>query len=132
MGDMYRNAAGVITYLGPPADEEVESTVTELSGRLYQHFMPNFDMLFGTDQSFGAYAQKRSFPITTLLRSLQKEVEACEIDCWSLNDAASKKWLLLTALVFGHWTQRLWPVTTRCTYDALLLTKREGWCRSSC
>jgi hypothetical protein len=119
MGDIFRNAAGVITYLGPAGDEEVEENTIALLDRIHKHFSPNSDMLFESGSMSTAFAKRASFPVTTLPTDLLEEMAACEAGRWTLDDAASRKWLHLTALAFGDWAQRLWSVTVRLAYYAL-------------
>ncbi|KAK0621020.1 heterokaryon incompatibility protein-domain-containing protein [Immersiella caudata] len=110
MGEIYRNAAGVITYLGPTEDQGVEESTVELLDRIYDHFSPNFDMLLEIGDLSDAYDRRASFPVPALPSDLEEEVTACAKGGWVLDDAASKKWRHLTAWAYGDWTQRLWMV----------------------
>lgn len=47
MGDIYRNAARVITYLGSAAlDEEEEKRGIDLLHRQYEHFTDDYDLIY--------------------------------------------------------------------------------------
>ncbi len=45
MGQIYRNAERVITYLGPVEDEYLEQEGRQLLERINTHFAPSYDIL---------------------------------------------------------------------------------------
>jgi hypothetical protein len=45
IGQIYKNAVRVITYMGPAGDEEVEREGERLLVRLDRHFAPNYKLL---------------------------------------------------------------------------------------
>ncbi|PMD30290.1 HET-domain-containing protein [Hyaloscypha variabilis F] len=98
MGKIYENAKRVVTYLGPVEDEEVEEERLELLKRLYNHFLPNLEILSQMWDLYTAYHNRSSLPVSKLPNDLA-------------GDAISEeRWQSLVDLCFGEWATRLWIV----------------------
>jgi hypothetical protein len=93
MGQIFRNAIRVITYLGPSKNMEEDILGIRLLNRLHHHFANTLDMISQFHTLDRAFAQQHKFPTKELPTDLR-------IDNWP--------WLLEVA--FGEWTQRLWMV----------------------
>ena len=98
MGQIYRNAARVITYSGPVEDEEIEREGLRLLERLGGHFEPNYEMMLSHRNTFALYERRLELPVSKLPEDLA-------------DDAVDKRvWEWLVAISFGWWGTRLWIV----------------------
>jgi len=105
MGQIYRNAARVITYLGPAVvDNEEEQRGIVLLYRLYEHFYDNYDMLYEINGLEKAYSMKAKFPVQNVPNEIRGDAEFDG----EIFVAPGWRWLLQQA--YGEWTQRLWLV----------------------
>lgn len=96
MGQIYRNAARVITYLGPAEDEEVEREGLQLLERLDRHFAPNYEILAQWDDIIAVHYGRSELPVSKLPGDL-------------VGDAINERvWKWLVSLCFGEWALRLW------------------------
>ncbi|CZR66895.1 uncharacterized protein PAC_16796 [Phialocephala subalpina] len=72
MGEIYRNASRVITYVGSAAeDEEEEACGIRLLQRLDTHFAPNYELLLITKSLYWANQRRSEFPVLELPQGLQ-------------------------------------------------------------
>ncbi|KAE9379654.1 HET-domain-containing protein [Stipitochalara longipes BDJ] len=109
MGDIYRHAARVITYVGSAApDEEEERHGISLLNRLHTHFSPNHEPIFLANGLSSAWPIKRNLPVVTLPEDIQDKAiyDEAKYVPWGW------RWLLHVA--YGEWTQRLWIVQEQC------------------
>ena len=98
MGQIYKNASSVITYLGRVEDEEEEQKGLELLKRLDSHFLPSYEKLSEAWDLNAARSKLSELPISRLPNNL-------------LGGAASERiWQWLVTLCFGEWATRLWIV----------------------
>jgi hypothetical protein len=98
MGQIYKNAARVITYTGPAGDEEVEREGERLLVRFNRHFAPNYELLSQIEHSVEAHIRRLELPVIELPNDLSRDV--IEKRVW--------EWLIL--LCFNEWGRRLWIV----------------------
>jgi hypothetical protein len=98
MGQIYKNASRVITYLGRVEDEEEEQRGLELLKRLDSHFSPNYEKLSQAWDLNAARSKLSEFPVSRLPNDL------------SGGAVSERTWQWLVALCFGEWTTRLWIV----------------------
>jgi hypothetical protein len=98
MGQIYKNASRVITYLGRVEDEEEEQRGLELLKRLDSHFSPNYEKLSQAWDLNAARSKLSELPVSRLPNDL------------SGGAVSERTWQWLVALCFGEWTTRLWIV----------------------
>ncbi len=109
MGEIYRNAARVITYLGPSfLDKDEEKRGIALLHRLYVHFSADYDPIYKARGLRTAYHMKSKFPVVNLPKELQEESD--ELDH---QKCVYQGWRWLIRVVYGEWTTRLWIVQER-------------------
>ena len=109
MGDIYRHAERVITYLGPAAaDEDEEKRGVELLNRLHAHFTPNYDFIFRANGMSSAWFQYPNLPVVTLPEDLRDKANYNEANY------AAFEWRWLLHVAYGEWTRRLWIVQEQC------------------
>jgi len=96
MGQIYQNAAQVITYLGPAAAADLEAEIrgVQLLERIYEHFKPSCDKLIRTGNLHRSYVERAKLPVKDLPDDLFHEIDL-EVDF---------TWKWLTELGFGEWT----------------------------
>ncbi|PMD60012.1 uncharacterized protein K444DRAFT_589727 [Hyaloscypha bicolor E] len=98
MGQIYKNASSVITYLGRVEDEEEEQRGLEFLKRLDSHFSPNYEKLSQAWDLNIAMSKLSELPVSRLPDDL-------------LGGAVSERiWQWLVTLCFGEWATRLWIV----------------------
>ena len=100
MGDIFRKAAGVITYLGPSSKDEEEQSGMRLLARLNAHFQDAYDKLSSCHLFSDAYELVNSGEINSLPQNLIHSDLQEDKESWS--------WLF--RVCFGEWIQRLWIV----------------------
>jgi hypothetical protein len=106
MGEKYREAARVITYLGPAVlDEGEEKRGIALLQQLYVHFSADYDPIYKARSMRKAYDMIPTFPVVNLPNELQEESH-------EFNDQKSvfQGWRWLIRVAYGEWTTRLWLV----------------------
>jgi hypothetical protein len=97
MGDIYRNAKQVITYLGPHAsDINLENRALDLLHRISHHFKPNIPY-FGspTDLNNLDADELTELPVSEMPHDISDEDPA---------------WPVLIDIVYSAWLRRLWMV----------------------
>jgi hypothetical protein len=99
MGQIYKNAARVITYLGPAIerDSALEQRGFQLLKRLYDHFTPNYEKLAGTFDAADADERRSELPVKSLPDCLDE-----------LDSEETRQWI--ASLCVGEWASRLWMV----------------------
>ncbi|PMD13399.1 hypothetical protein NA56DRAFT_425026 [Hyaloscypha hepaticicola] len=106
MGEIYRKAERVITYLGPAVlDEGEEKRGIALLQQLYVHFSADYDPICKARGLRRGHEMKHTFPVVNVPKELQKETheldhQKCVFQGW--------RWLIRVA--YGEWTTRLWLV----------------------
>jgi hypothetical protein len=98
MGQIYKNASSVITYLGRVEDEEEEQRGLEFLKRLDSHFSPNYEKLSQAWDLNIAMSKLSELPVSRLPDDL------------SGGAVSERIWQWLVTLCFGEWATRLWIV----------------------
>jgi hypothetical protein len=98
MGQIYKNASSVITYLGRVEDEEEEQRGLGLLKRLDNHFSPNYKKLSQAWDLPSAKSKLSELPVSRLPDDL------------SGGAISGRTWQWLVALCLGEWATRLWIV----------------------
>jgi hypothetical protein len=105
MGEIYRNAARVITYLGPAAlDHDEENSGINLLRRLHEHFSDNFELIYEAGSLRSAYRMRTTFPVLNLPEEIHDGGK------FSKDNYVAQGWRWLLQVAYGEWTQRLWIV----------------------
>jgi hypothetical protein len=100
IGQIYRNAIRVITYIGPAAAPDIEERGIRLVQQLYAHFKSTCDLLLDWGDIFNAWPRRKELPVLSLPDYLERDESPEIVTFW--------KWL--AELAFGEWTMRLWIV----------------------
>lgn len=117
MGDIYRNAARVITYLGPAAsDEEEEKRGIDLLHRLYEHFTDDYDLIYQAGSLYQAYQKKAEFPVTTLPEEFQE-------GHFDEGKHATQGWSFLFQVTHGEWSWRLWIIQEQLLNEEIMMLR---------
>lgn len=117
MGDIYRNAARVITYLGPAAsDEEEEKRGIDLLHRLYEHFTDDYDLIYQAGNLYQAYLKKAEFPVTTLPEAFQE-------GHFDEGKYVAQGWKLLFQVAYGEWSRRLWIIQEQLLNEEMVMLR---------
>jgi hypothetical protein len=111
MGEIFKNADRVITFVGYTASESEEQQGLQMLNQLYDHFSPNCQQMAdwrGLESNFA-----RGLPVQNLPTALQLNGETDEhfIQGWS--------WLFKIAC--GEWTKRLWIVQEQLLNERLVM-----------
>jgi hypothetical protein len=93
MGEIYKNALQVITYLGPESTEVNEMPSLHFLRRLHHHFKPNYDTFSRHDNLWAIYLDKESLPVGEFPEELAP---------------FAPHFPTLIKVVFGAWIRRLW------------------------
>lgn len=99
MGQIYKNAARVITYLGPAIDGRLglEERGVQLLQRLDKHFAPNYDNLATMGDLASAVDKRSLLPVKRLPDGIDEL-------------ANEETWHWIASLCIGEWATRLWIV----------------------
>jgi hypothetical protein len=117
MGDIYRNATRVITYLGPAAlGEEEEKRGIDLLRRLYEHFTDDYDLIYRAGDMYEAYLKKAEFPVTTLPEEFQE-------GHFDEGKHSTQGWSLLFQVTYGEWSWRLWIVQEQLLNEEIVMLR---------
>jgi hypothetical protein len=105
MGEIYRNATRVITYVGPAAlGGEEEYSGINLLQRLHGHFSDNFELIFEAGTLRSAFEIRTAFPVLNLPEEIHDE------GGFSRDKYIAQGWRWLLQVIYSEWTQRLWIV----------------------
>jgi hypothetical protein len=106
MGTIYKNAARVITYVGPAAGGE-EKAGMDFMLRLYKHFEENYELLFEMGGLFEAKNRKSEFLVVDLLEDLRDD-EHDDSQNYRNQKYADKYvvrgWRRMCEVPYGEWT----------------------------
>jgi hypothetical protein len=98
MGNIYRTAMSVITYIGPAVDNDgEEQRGIRLLEQLDSHFSPNYDIMF----RLGELAN---------IKNRVSELAVRELPSGLNKGAHGGSWRWLASVVCGEWAERLWMV----------------------
>ena len=116
MGDIYRNAARVITYLGPAvADENEEKCGIALLQLLQRHFSDNYALIYEAGGLLPALLMKSKFPVVTLPEDLQDEAD------FDKEKYVVQGWRWLLQVAYSQWARRLWIVQEQLLNQKLVM-----------
>lgn len=105
MGEIYRNAARVITYLGPAATgKDEEQRGIALLKRLHEHFSDNYELFHEAGSLNKVLWGFAKLPIVTLPE------EFAHSSTFEQERYVSQGWRWLFRVAYGQWTQRLWII----------------------
>lgn len=118
MGEIYRNASRVITYLGPAAaSKKEEARGIRLLQRLDAHFAANYELLLSVGSLWEADKRRSEFPVLELPQEFQnREGRAKGVD-----EYVSQGWRWLLRVAYGEWTQRLWIVQEQLLNEDIVM-----------
>ncbi|KAH8768520.1 heterokaryon incompatibility protein-domain-containing protein [Hyaloscypha finlandica] len=117
MGDTYRNAARVITYLGPAASHaEEEKRGIDLLHRLYEHFTDDYDLIYQASSLRQALLKTAEFPVTTLPEEFQE-------DHFDKGKYVAQGWRWLFQVAYGEWSRRLWIVQEQLLNEEIAMLR---------
>jgi hypothetical protein len=117
MGEIYREATRVITYLGPAVlDEGEEKRGIALLQQLYVHFSADYDPIYQARSMRKAYEMIPTFPVVNLPNELQEETH-------EINDqkCVFQGWRWLIRVAHGEWTTRLWLVQEQLLNEEVVM-----------
>lgn len=123
---IYKNAAQVITYIGPAKDDDEEKVAMDLMEHLHQHFEANYELLFESATLRTARLRSAEFPVTRLPKELQDDQYVGEMEYRRKSNAdiyVIQGWRRLCEIAFGEWTQRLWMVQEQILNDKTLMLR---------
>src|SRR6201992_1124829 len=101
MGQIYRNAEKVITYIGPAEEDEEEEKGMALMNLLYSHFLDNYGVMFQAENINLLWQRRSELPVVSL---------PAELDDTGVDKYIKLGWRWLCRVAFGEWTRRLWIV----------------------
>lgn len=108
MGQIYRDASRVVTYIGSTSDdEEEERRGMALLQRLDKHFEESYEMMFEAGSLFKCWNMTTKFPVAQLPQDLRLRITRFEDDEMKYIDQG---WRWLVGVAFHPWTQRQWIV----------------------
>jgi Heterokaryon incompatibility protein (HET) len=117
MGDIYRNAARVITYLGPAAqDEDEKRSGIALLHRLNGRFISNYDLIHQAGDLQRAKLMKAELPVTTLPEDLR-------VEAFDRAKYVTQGWRWVLQAAYGEWTQRLWIVQEQLLNEEIVMLR---------
>jgi hypothetical protein len=123
---IYKNAARVITYIGPAKDDEEEKVAMDLMKHLHQHFKANYELLFESATLRMARLRSAEFPVNGLPEELQDDQYVGEMEYKRKSNADTyviQGWRRLCEIAFGQWSQRLWIVQEQILNDKALMLR---------
>ena len=124
MGSIYRNAARVITYIGPAKDDEEEKVAMNLMESLHTHFEANFQTLFEMRSLRNAILRREEFPVVELPKELQEDRYRTGLEIKPSADTyVTRGWRRLCEMGYGEWTQRLWMVQEQILNDNAVMLR---------
>ena len=100
MGEIYKHATRVITYVGPAEDQKEDEEGIQQLQRLSAHFEEIYPFLLSHNGLNEAGELRTELPTYTQLDNVKATIK-------------EKTWRWLAALCFGEWATRLWMVQER-------------------
>jgi hypothetical protein len=117
MGDIYRNAARVITYLGPAVqDEEEEKSGITLLHWLHGHFSDNYEPIFKAHGLQQASLIKAEYPVAALPEEFQEGY-------FDEGKYVAQGWRLLFQVAYGEWSRRLWVIQEQILNEEIVMLR---------
>ncbi|KAN0110045.1 hypothetical protein V8E51_006432 [Hyaloscypha variabilis] len=108
MGDIYRNASMVVTYVGPAVpDKKEEQAGIRLLQPLDKHFEPNYGFIYGNGSLRNIIQTISQLPVQEIPEDLQVSGEESEED---VSRHVKQSWRWLYQVANDKWMQRLWIV----------------------